>query len=212
MGPRERPGSVGECENELTLPNELPCWELESRWTPKILKSDCKSQNPFPWGFFYIIGKLLKHRCPKWTHMTHFDICNTSYGQKKGWESNWQFDSRPRKVRNRPNSLTCRWRVTFRWKTLNKGYKFGLDLIPIGDLHKKLWTCKIAGVPTLAILGFSLSSPRTKSQLDATPVRRCRVYYMGEGGGFPQVQVVVSLVTLRSPVARPNTKGAPTLC
>jgi hypothetical protein len=25
--------------------------------------------------------------------MTHLDICNTSYGKKKGRESNWQFDS-----------------------------------------------------------------------------------------------------------------------
>jgi hypothetical protein len=32
---------------------------------------------------------------------------------------------------------------------------------------------------------------------------------MGEGGGFPQVQAVVSLVSLGSPVACPSTKGAP---
>jgi hypothetical protein len=31
---------------------------------------------------------------------------------------------------------------------------------------------------------------------------------MGEGGGFPQVRAVVSLVSLESPVACPNTKGA----
>ncbi len=31
---------------------------------------------------------------------------------------------------------------------------------------------------------------------------------MGEGGGFPQVRVVVSLVSLELPVACPNTKGA----
>jgi len=33
-----------------------------------------------------------------------------------------------------------------------------------------------------------------KSHLDVGPVERCRVYYKGEGGGFPQVQAVVSLV------------------
>ncbi len=32
---------------------------------------------------------------------------------------------------------------------------------------------------------------------------------MGEGGGFPQVRVVVSLVSLKSPVARRSTKGVP---
>ncbi len=32
----------------------------------------------------------------------HLDICRPSYGQKKGRESNWQFDSRSLKVGNRP--------------------------------------------------------------------------------------------------------------
>jgi hypothetical protein len=31
---------------------------------------------------------------------------------------------------------------------------------------------------------------------------------MGEGGGFPPIRAMVSLVTLRSPVVRPTTKGA----
>jgi len=31
---------------------------------------------------------------------------------------------------------------------------------------------------------------------------------MGEGGGFPQVRAVVSLVGPKLPVACPNTKGA----
>jgi hypothetical protein len=31
-------------------------------------------------------------------------------------------------------------------------------------------------------------------------------YYMGEGGGFPRAQAVVSQVSPRSPMACPNTK------
>ncbi len=46
-----------------------------------------------------------------------------------------------------------------------------------------------------------------KSHLDVAPVESCRVYYMGEGGGFPRVRVVVSLVNPKSPVVHPNTKG-----
>jgi len=42
-------------------------------------------------------------------------------------------------------------------------------------------------------------------------VERHRVYYKGEGGGFPQVRAVVSLVNSSLPVARPNTKSAPTM-
>jgi len=34
-------------------------------------------------------------------------------------------------------------------------------------------------------------------------------YYTGEGGGFPRVWVVVSLVSLELPVVCPNTKRAP---
>jgi hypothetical protein len=36
--------------------------------------------------------------------------------------------------------------------------------------------------------------PGEKSHLDVGPVERSRVYYKGEGGGFPQVRAVVSLV------------------
>ncbi len=42
-------------------------------------------------------------------------------------------------------------------------------------------------------------------------VERRRVHYKGEGGGFPQVQAVVSLVCPELLVAHPNTKSAPTM-
>jgi hypothetical protein len=50
------------------------------------------------------------------------------------------------------------------------------------------------GTPTGTISGLQLGSPGKKSHLDVAPVERCREYYMGEGGGFPQVRAVVSLV------------------
>jgi hypothetical protein len=50
--------------------------------------------------------------------------------------------------------------------------------------------------------------PRTKCHLGVGPVARHRVYYKGEGGGFLQVWVMVSLVNLSLPVARPSTKSA----
>jgi hypothetical protein len=61
----------------------------------------------------------------------------------------------------------------------------------------------------LAISGPPLGSPRTKSHLDVGLMERHNVYYKGEGGGFPQVRAVVSLVSLSLPVARPSTKSAP---
>jgi hypothetical protein len=74
----------------------------------------------------------------KMAYMGHLDIYNTSYGKKKGQESNWQFDSRPLKVENRPDPDACRWNVTHRWKALKEGYKFALDLISIKGLKKEL--------------------------------------------------------------------------
>ncbi len=83
---------VWESENwTSTLLSEFPLWELESRWTSKFSGSDCKGQNPWDWGIPYIIEKLLELTCLKWVRMTHLDIWNTSYAQKKGRESNWQF-------------------------------------------------------------------------------------------------------------------------
>ncbi len=148
-------GSVGKCEgmNPHTPPRELPLWELESQWIPRFSKSNFKGQNSIDWGFFYIIKNILERTCLKWDCMTHLDTSNTSYGQKKGRESNWQFDSWPLKARNRPKFLAFRWRATYYWKALNKGYNFSLNLIWIIGLHTKLWDSKIVGVPILGIPG-----------------------------------------------------------
>ncbi len=75
------------------------------KWTPKFSKHDYRGQNPLPWRVIYIIGKLLKRKYLKWARIAHLDIWNTSYGQKKGRESNWQFESRPLKVKNWPDFL-----------------------------------------------------------------------------------------------------------
>jgi hypothetical protein len=97
------------------------------------------------------------------------------------------------------------------WKALNKGYNFALDLISIEGLNTKLWGPKVAGVPTLGISGLPNGNPGTKCHLDVDLVERHRVYYKGEGGGFPQVRAMVSLVSPSLPVAHPNTKSSPTM-
>jgi hypothetical protein len=79
----------------------------------------------------------------------------------------------------------------------------------IGGLHKKLCAFKVAVVLTVGISGLPLRSPGTKSHLDVALVESYKVYYMGEGGGFPQVWAVVSLVTPKLPVACLSTKDAP---
>ncbi len=120
-------------------------------------------------------------------------------------------DSRPLKVGNRPDLLGYRKRATYRWKALDKGYNFALDRIAIGGLQKKLYALKVPGVLAGGISGLPRGSPGTKSHLDASPVESHRVYYKGEGGGFPpspgRGESCVSVL----PVVRPSTKGAPTI-
>ncbi len=138
--------------------------------------------------------------------MIHLDICNTSYDKKKGQEPNLQFDSRPRNVRNRFDFRAYRWRATHCWKALDKSYNFSLDLVPIRGLSTKLQPCSVTGVPTMAISGLPFRSLETKIHLDVTLVEGCRVYYIGEGGGFPQIRAVVNLVSPKSLVVCPSTK------
>jgi hypothetical protein len=147
----------------LTLPKS---GNWESSETPATSELDNRGQNTSPWGVPYIVRKVLKCRCPKWPRISHLDICSPSYGQKKGRESNCQFDSRPLKVGNRLDSDVCRRSATWRWKALKESYKISLDLIPIGGLSKKLWMPKVLGVQPGTISGFLLGSPGKKCHSD----------------------------------------------
>jgi len=101
----------------------------------------------------------------------------------------------------------CRLCATYCWKALNQGYKFTLNLISIGGLHKNLWASKIARIVISRILGL----PKTKRHLGVGHVAMHKKYYKGGGGGFPQVQAVVSLVNLCMPVTRLCIKNVITM-
>jgi hypothetical protein len=153
----------GKCEVATHTPEN---GSLESPRTLESSEDDCRSQNTFHWVVIYTVWKVLKCRCPKWSRMSHLDICSPSYGQKKRRESNWQFDSRPLKVRNRPVP-DVRWGSAIRrWKALDESYNIGLDLIPIGGWGEKLWPSKVLGVQTGTISRLHFGSPGTKSHLD----------------------------------------------
>jgi hypothetical protein len=180
-----------KCEDETHTPK---CVNLESSGTPAISEFDSRGQNTLPWGVLYTVGKVLKCRCPKWPRMSHLDICSPSYGQKKGRESNWQFDSRPLEVGNRPLLDICRWSAMKHWKALEESYNFGLDLTPIGGWSQELWMSKVPGVQPGIVSGLLLGSPGKMCHSDIAPAGSCREYYMGEGGGFPRVWAMVSQV------------------
>jgi hypothetical protein len=178
-----------KCEDETCTPKS---GSLESSGIPKTSEFDCRGQNTSPWGVFYTTGKALKFRCQKWPRMSH--LACAAQVMVEGQESNWQFDSRPLKVRNRPDLGVCRWSVTHGWKTLEESYKFALDLIPIRGLSWELRTPKVLRVQTEIVLGLLFGNPRTKSHSNAGAEKQRRKYYMGEGGGCPRVRAVVSQV------------------
>jgi len=175
--------------------------DLESFGTPECLEFDNKAENTSPWGVLGVIGKVLKLRCPKCPRITHLDICNPSYGQKKGRESNWQFDSRPLKVGNRHLPDIRIRSATRSWKALEESYNFRSDLVAIRRCSEELQALKVPGLQPGqfpdnfgTISGLQLGSLGKICHLDVAPVGSCREYYMGEGGGFPRVRAVVSLV------------------
>jgi hypothetical protein len=84
------------------------------------LKAWFQGSNTSHWGVLYTVGKFLKYRCPKWPRMSHLDICSLSYEQKKGRELNWQLDSRPLKVGNRPDLDVFRRSAIWHWKALQQ--------------------------------------------------------------------------------------------
>jgi len=132
---------------------------MESSGTLECSELDSKAQNTLHWGVLGVIGKVLKRKYRKCPRIGNSDICSPSYGQKKGRESNCQFDSRPLKVGNRPPPNVRFECATWRWKDLDKGYNFGLDLIAIQICNRELWRFKVLGVPSRqfrdSILGIS---------------------------------------------------------
>jgi hypothetical protein len=157
-------------------PNTSKVGDLESSGTPECLEFDRKAQNTLHWGVLSVIEKVLKRRYRKWPRIGHLDICSPSYGQKKGRESNWQFDSRPLKVGNRPlsdlqieSSIRC-------WKDLDAGYKFGLDLVAIRLCSRELWAPKVPGLHPGQFLD-NFETPTRESQESREKVtfgRGCR--------------------------------------
>jgi hypothetical protein len=128
-------------------PNTWKSWELESSGTPECSELDSKGKNTSHWGVLGVVGKVLKRRYRKCPRIGHSDIFSPSYGQKKGRESNSQFDSRPLKVGNRPLSDVRFESATWRWKDLDEGYNFGSDLVAIQLCSRELSRFKVPGVP-----------------------------------------------------------------
>ncbi len=133
---------LAKCEDETHTPK---VGDLESSGTPECVEFNNRGQNTSDWGVLGVIGKVLKCRCPKCPRIGHLDICSPIYGQKKGRESNWQFESRPLKVKNRHLPDIRIGSATWRWKAL-ESYKFGSDLVLIRLGSREIWAPKVQGL------------------------------------------------------------------
>jgi hypothetical protein len=183
--------TLAECGGEAQHLEKLG--DLESSGTPECLELNSKEQNTSHWGVLGVVGKVLKRRYRKCPRIGNSDMYSSSYGQKKGRESNWQFDSRPLKVGNRCLPDIRSERATWRSKDLDEGYNFGSDLVAIQVFSRELWRFKAPGVPP-GQFRDNFESPGNLCHLDVGAAECRRVYYMGDGGGIPRVRAVVSLV------------------
>jgi hypothetical protein len=183
-------------------PNTWKSWELESSGTPECSELDKKGQNTSHWDVLEVIGKVLKRRYRKWPRIGNSDICSLSYGQKKGRESNWQFDSRPLKVENRRLPDVRFGSATWRWKDLDKGYNFDSDLVAIQLCSRDLWPFKVPGVPSRQIRDSISGVPGICAIWMPPPWRATKNTIGSKVMAYSQVRAVVSLVC-------PSARGKP---
>jgi hypothetical protein len=183
--------------------------DLESSGTPECLEFNSRGQNTLHWGVLNIIGKVLKRRYRKWPRIGHLDICSPSYGQKKGRELNWQFDSRPLKVGNRPFPDLRIESATWRWKDLNEGYNFGLDLVAIKLYSRELWASKSPKTPTGTISGFQLGSPEKKKPFACSPRGALQRILYGGRWWLPSSLGRGEFCVSKCPWLVPTPKGVP---
>jgi len=168
-------------------PNTWKSWDLESSGTPECSELDKKAQNTLHWGVLDVIGKVLKRRYRKCPRIGHLDICHPSYGQKKGRESNWQFDSRSLKVGNQPLPKS-ELRVKYVVGKISTRATSLVQTSLQSDLAVGSYELPKSRDSTRddfgTISGLHFGSPRNLCHLDEAPTGHRRVYYREYGGGI----------------------------
>jgi hypothetical protein len=151
--------------------------DLESSGTPECSELDNKAQNTLHWGVIGVIGKVLKHRYRKWPRIGHSDICSPSYGQKKGRESNWQFDFRPLKSRESTSSWRrleeCDTALESSWQELQLWFRICPDL----SLGWGVMAVQSSRSPARIISGLHFGSPNKMCHLDVASATSRTEYY-----------------------------------
>jgi hypothetical protein len=113
---------------------------------------------------------------------------------KEGPESNWQFDSRPLKVGNRPLPDVRFRSATWSWKDLDEGYNFDSDLVAIQLCSRELWRFKGPGVPPGQFRDSISGIPGICAIWMWSPRRAAENTIGSKVVAYSQVRAVVSLV------------------
>jgi hypothetical protein len=116
-------------------------------------------------------------------HIVHLNLIYMSYDQKKGQESNFQFDSRSQTPWKQGSNEFWLGQAIHHWKDFFKGYK----ILPSHFFLKKTWFEKNMNVQSfritrIPVLGLPLGNSDEKWHLHVAPMQRHEVYYR-EGSG-----------------------------
>jgi len=139
---------------------------LESSGTPECSELDSKAQNTSHWGVLGVIGKVLK--LAVWLPTTKSRELTSS--RRRLEECDMALESSRRELQH--------W-----FKTR-----------PDSSLGRGAMAVQSSGSPAGTHLGLHFGSPNKMCHSDVASATSRREYYMGEGGGFPGVRAVVSLV------------------
>ncbi len=105
----------------------------------------------------------------------------------------------------------CKRHAIYNWRALDEAYNFVFRPDCNWRSAREIMRPESHGSLSCGNFGTPTWESWAKCHLDVAPMESCEEYYKGEGGGFPQVRAMMSLVNPRLPVARPNTKSAQTI-
>jgi hypothetical protein len=167
---------------------------MESRRIPKTLETNLMGQNSMACGVSLYHWKALGTQMSKMGSHCSFGHLKHKLWPKEGLGVKLPVWLLTRKVGNRSDLLSCKQRATYRWKALDETYNFASTSPRSEVCSQSYWAPKSQECPLARFQDSHAGVPGEKSHLDVGPVERSRVYYNGEGGSFPQVWAVVSLV------------------
>jgi hypothetical protein len=141
--------------------------------------------------------------------MGHLNICNTSYGKKKGWESNWQFDSRPIKSRESTGPQGVQVKCDTSLENSRQELQVCFRPHPNSRFEKRVTSPQSVKSPNRDSFGTPPWESWDKKPFGCRCREEAQRILYGGRWWLPRVQAVVSLVSPKSPVACPNTKSVP---